>query len=101
MSYDVVKHEFSLLSQIKCSEVLWNSGDIVSWAGAASRFESEVLEGDEPWQGQEVDDNNIWPHHIKHAFLALQIEHKDWHEQHNHTTVRQKVKLLGDVFRAI
>ena len=90
-----------MLPQINCIEILWSASEVVSRTGAASGLEPEVLEGDEPREGQEVCNDNVRPHHLKHSFLTLQVEHKHGHKKQNQTTIGQKVKLLGHVFGAV
>ena len=71
MCDDVVKNEFALLAEVYCVEILWSRREIVAWARTASWLETEVLQSDEPGEGQQISHYNIRPHHVKHALFTL------------------------------
>ena len=71
LSGDVVHDEFTLVSEIYSTEVLWLGGEEVTRAGAAGILESVVLHGDEPGEGDQIGNNDIWSHHIEHVLLSL------------------------------
>lgn len=98
---NVVQDELSLIPEVYCVEVLWNGSQKVARAGPSLRLEPIVLQSDEPGEGQQVGDDDVRAHHLKHAVLALQVVHEHGDEQQDQSTIRQKVKLLSHVLRAV
>ena len=76
MRNDVVSEPSALICKVQSRKIVWHLGQKLTTACSSSWLESEVLQGNKPGEGQEVGDDDIWSHHLKHVFLALEIVHK-------------------------
>ena len=73
---NVVQYELSLIPEVNRIEILRGGSQKVTRACSSFRFETVILHGHEPGESEEVGNDNIWTHHLEHAFLGLEIVHE-------------------------
>jgi|TARA_B110000305_G_C19442639_1_gene642854 hypothetical protein len=78
MRDNVVLQPLSLLDQVNGSVIAWKFlwGQELASAGSAGILESVVLKDNEPNEGHQVGDNDVWSHQVKHLLAPLEVVHQ-------------------------
>ena len=76
MRYDIVLNPLPLAREIDRPKVARDLSQKFTSASSTGVLKPEVLQYRKPNKRQEVNNDNVWPHQIKHVAISLQLIHQ-------------------------